>query len=89
MEGGGKSLLFTSTASGSQILDMKPDCWSRVSATVTKEGDEEIPPTATKSQTFQEAAPGKEAASTEAEGGFIACEVEEQQAVRVETQPPK
>ena len=38
---------------------------------------------------LEEAATGKEVSSTEAEGGFKMCEVEEQQAVSVEAQPQK
>ena len=62
------------------------NCWSSESATVLKEGDKEALPTTTKSTNVEEAVVGKEASSMEAGGGFIICEVEEQQAVRVEAQ---
>ena len=61
---------FTSTASGSQNPDMKADCCSAESATITKEGDKEASRTATKSTKVEETAAGKEASSMEAEGGF-------------------
>ena len=80
---------FTSAASGSQIPDMKADCWSAESAAVCKEANEEVSPVAAEGMKVEEAATGKEASSRAAEGGFIFCEVEEQQARCVEAQPQK
>ena len=50
----------TRTASGSKNSDMKADCWSSRSATITKEDMEEVEPPS----------------STEKEDGFKMCEVE-------------
>ena len=79
----------TSTASGSQNLDMKADCWSAERSTISKEGDKEASLTKTKSTNVEEAVAGEEASSMEAEGGFMMCEVEEQQMVRVEERSQK
>ena len=77
----------TSAASGCEKQEMKADCWSAESATVSKEGDKEALLTTTKSAKVEDAAAGKEASSMEAECGM--CEVEEQQAVRVEASEKK
>ena len=56
-------------------------------ATITKEESEAVKLTEAESQKVEQVV--LEPSSIEAEGGFIICEVEEQQAVRVEAQLPK
>ena len=68
---------------------MKAECWSAVSATVAEEGDEEASPTTTKSTKVEDAVAGKGVSSMQAECGIVICEVEEQQALRVEALPQK
>ena len=49
---------FTSTASGPQIPDMKADCWSAESATVSEEVNEEVPLLAAEGTKVEEGATG-------------------------------
>ena len=73
----------TSTASGSKNLDRKQDHWSP-RATITKEKGGDVRLTAAESQELD-----VQPSSNEADGDFIMCEVEEQQAARVGVQAPK
>ena len=65
-------------------------CWSGRTKTTEEEGE------AVKGGEYEEqgkevdeAVPGMQPSSNEADGGFIICEVEEQQAARVEVQGPR
>ena len=75
--------VVTSTASGSKNPDRKADYWSPGRATIKKGERRSETDCSRKSGSV---VPDKQPSSTEAEGGFIMCEVEEQQAVRVEVE---
>ena len=75
----------TSSASGSKNLDGKADRWS-AGVAITKRKMERL--TAAERQEMDGAIPEIQPASW-AEGPFVMCEVEEQQAARVEVQRPK
>ena len=79
----------TSTASGSKNPDRKADNWFPGRATITKEESEGVKLTAAESQEVDEVVPEIQPSSNEAEGDFVMCEVEEQQAVRVKVQTLK
>ena len=54
-----------------------------------KEEDKRASPTTTKSTIVEEAVAGEEASNMEAEGGYVMCEMGEQQTVRVQAQSQK
>ena len=78
----------TGAASGSKNPDGKAD--HRPSGAVsTKEECEKVRRMATERQEMKGLIPEMQPSSNEAEGDFILCEVEEEQAARVEVQGPR
>ena len=63
--------------------------WPLGTATITKEESEGVKLPAAESQKVDDVVRERQPSSTGAEGGLLMCEVEEQQAVRVEVQLPE
>ena len=72
-----------------RIWTGRTDHWSTESATVSEEDDKEVLPTMKKSRKVEDTVAGKEVSGMEPERGLMMCEVEEQQAARVEAQAQK
>ena len=81
---------FSVTEGGSMDTERKADHWS-ARTVLTKEESEEVKGAEKEKQGMEvdEVLPETQPSSNETNGGFTMCEVEEQQAARVEVQGPE
>ena len=81
---------FSFAASGSMNPEGKADRWSTEAVLTTEEGEGvTLAENERQEMEVDEVIPWTQPSSNEADGGFTMCEVQEQQAARVEVQVPK